>query len=184
MRIRAFLAVPAAALVAAIALCFTANSARGDGVGEPEVGAAAPAFSLNDNTGKAVQVGGAATTSWTVLAFYPKAMTGGCTKEVCSLRDAHKDLEGLDAKVYAISIDDVQACAEFVKKESLNFQLLSDPDRSVVAKYGAVMEGMSFAARTTFVIDPKGVLRHVDRSVKVMSHGADLVAVLKRLKSG
>lgn len=151
---------------------------------EPAIGRPAPSFRVNDHTGKAVDVGGAASKGWTVLAFYPKAMTGGCTKEVCSLRDAHKDLEGLDATVYAISVDDVVSCAQFVKEQSLDFQLLSDPDRSVVAKYGAQMEGTAFAARTTFVIDPKGVLRHVDKSVKVTTHGADLVALLKKLKQG
>ena len=182
MRIRALVAVPAAALVVTLAL--SAHSARGDGVAEPEIGKPAPAFRLNDHTGKGVDVGGTATTSWTVLAFYPKAMTPGCTKEVCSLRDVRKELEGLDAKVYAISIDDVQACAQFVKQQSLNFQLLSDPDRSAVLKYGAVIEGIGFAARYTFVIDPKGVLRHVDKAVNPLSHGADLVAVLKKLKNG
>ena len=179
MRILALAAVPAAIFAAVLALSGT--SARGDGPSEPEIGKPAPAFKLNDHTGKMVTVGGASK-AWTVLAFYPKAMTPGCTKEVCSLRDAHKDLEGLAANVYAISIDDVQACAKFVKEQSLNFELLSDPDRSVVTKYGAVMEGMAFAARFTYVIDPKGVLRYVDKAVNVTSHGADLVAVLKKLK--
>jgi thioredoxin-dependent peroxiredoxin len=182
MRIRGSFVLALVALLAGLSCWSTARG--GDAPTGPEVGKPAPAFRLNDHTGKAVEVGGAATTGWTILAFYPKAMTAGCTKEVCSLRDAHKDLEGLDANVYAISIDDVAACAEFVQKHSLNFRLLSDPDRSVVTKYGAVIEGMSFAARYTFVIDPKGVLRHVDKAVNVVSHGADLVAVLKKLKAG
>jgi peroxiredoxin Q/BCP len=180
MRTRGLLAVAIAALIASLSY---GSMARGEGSpAEPEVGKPAPAFRLNDHTGKAVDVGGPATTSWTVLAFYPKAMTPGCTKEVCSLRDAMKDLEGLEAKVYAISVDDVASCAQFVKQQSLNFQLLSDPDRSVVAKYGAAMAGAQFAARYTYVIDPKGVLRHVDKSVVVTSHGADLVLLLQKLK--
>jgi len=182
MRIRGSFVLASVVLLAGLSYWSTARGE--DAPIGLEVGKTAPVFRLNDHTGKAVEVGGAATTGWTVLAFYPKAMTPGCTKEVCSLRDAIKDLEGLDAKVYAISIDDVLSCAQFVKQQSLNFQLLSDPDRSVVAKYGAVMEGVTYAARYTFVIDPKGVLRHVDKSVNVISHGADLVAVLKKLKAG
>ena len=181
MRIRGLVALPLSALVVlATVLALPRGATGGEGPAAPEIGKPAPTFRLNDHTGKAVEIGPG---SWTVLAFYPKAMTPGCTKEVCSLRDAHKDLEGLEAKVYAISIDDVASCAQFAKQQSLNFQLLSDPDRSVVAKYGAVMEGMAFAARTTYVIDPKGVLRYVDKSVLVNSHGADLVAVLKKLKA-
>ena len=166
----------------AVGLALASRSARGEAPAGAEVGKPAPSFQLNDDAGKLVEVGGAATKTWTVLAFYPKAMTGGCTKEVCSIRDAKKDFEGLEATVYGISIDDVQACAQFVKKESLNFGLLSDPDRSAVAKYGAVMEGAPYAARYTYVIDPQGVLRHVDKGVKVASHGGDLVALLKKLK--
>jgi peroxiredoxin Q/BCP len=180
MRNRGLVALTAAAIIGA----FVGPSiARGEeGAAGPEVGKAAPAFRVNDHAGKAVSVGGAAGTAWTVLAFYPKAMTPGCTKEVCSMRDALKDLEALEARVYAISTDDVVSCAQFVKEQSLNFPLLSDPDGSVVAKYGTAMENRPYALRHTFVIDPKGVLRHVDKAVNVTSHGADLVAVLKKLK--
>jgi peroxiredoxin Q/BCP len=176
---------PLAALaIAALVVSFVgASTVTGeDAPAGLEVGKAAPAFRVNDHAGKAVAVGGAASGAWTVLAFYPKAMTPGCTKQVCSMRDALKDLEALDAKVYAISTDDVVSCAQFVKEQSLNFPLLSDPDGSVVAKYGTAMENRPFALRHTFVIDPKGVLRHVDRSVNVTSHGADLVAVIKKLR--
>jgi thioredoxin-dependent peroxiredoxin len=182
MRLRISLALACAALVGTFAMAVPFS--RADAPAALEIGKPAPAFRLNDHTGKLVEVGPDKTTNWTVLAFYPKAMTAGCTKEVCSLRDAHKDLNALSANVYAISIDDVASCAQFVKEQSLNFQLLSDPDRSVVEKYGAVMEGLSFAARYTFILDPKGVLRYVDKSVNVMSHGADVVAALKKLKAG
>ena len=182
-RTRSAVASALAVLALAGALGWVATPASGEEApAGPAVGAAAPAFRLNDHTGKAVAVGGGATTAWTVLAFYPKAMTPGCTREVCSLRDARADLAALDASVYAISTDDVAACAQFVKEQSLSFPLLSDPDGSVVAKYGASMEGKPFAQRYTFVVAPDGTLRHVDRSVNPASHGADLVAVLKRLR--
>jgi peroxiredoxin Q/BCP len=146
-----------------------------------EVGKAAPTFRLNDHTGKLTTVGGTSKT-WTVLAFYPKAMTGGCTKEVCSLRDAANDFRALGVQAYGISMDDTTACAEFVKQQNLNFPLLSDPDGSAVSKYGAGADGKPYSARITYVIDPEGVLRHVDKSVNVATHGADLVALVKKLK--
>jgi len=81
-----------------------------------------------------------------------------------------------------VSLDDVADLAAFAKAQELDFRLLSDPDGSAAAKYGVLMEGRPFASRVTFVIDPKGILRHVDTGVSVATHGADLVAVLRRLK--
>lgn len=84
--------------------------------------------------------------------------------------------------VYGVSLDDVATQAEFVKQQSLNFPLLSDPDGSAAAKYGALRQDKPYAARHTFVLDPEGVLRHVDREVKPASHGKDLVELLRRLR--
>jgi len=76
----------------------------------------------------------------------------------------------------------VASQAEFVKQQSLNFPLLSDPDGSAAGRLGAMMKDKPYAARVTFVIDDKGILRHVDTGVKVDSHGKDLVEVVRRLK--
>jgi peroxiredoxin Q/BCP len=148
----------------------------------PEVGKPAPAFRLNDHTGKAVAVGPGATKAWTVLAFYPKAMTPGCTQEVCSLRDASAEFEKLGVLVYGVSTDDVASAAKFVEEQKLGFPLLSDPDGSATAKYGALMRDRPFAMRYTFVLDPEGTLRHADTAVRTATHGPDLLAVLRRLR--
>lgn len=84
--------------------------------------------------------------------------------------------------VYGISMDSVADQAKFTKAQELNFPLLSDPDGSAVEKYEVRMENRPLAARVTFVIDERGVVRHVDREVKVDTHGADLVALVKRLR--
>jgi len=102
---------------------------------------------------------------------------------VCSLRDAAKDLEALKTRVVALSLDDVAAEKAFVVEQKLNFPLLSDPDASATTKYGALMSGKPYANRVTFVVDPKGVVRAIDRSVKVDSHGQDLVAAIKKLQA-
>ncbi len=148
----------------------------------PEVGKSAPALRLNDNTGKIVMLGGK-TKNWSVLAFYPKAMTSGCTSEVCSMRDSQSDLSTIGADVYGISLDSVQDQAQFVEKQHLTFPLLSDPDGSVASKYGVLEPGAEYTKRVTFVIDDQGVLRKVLDKVNVQTHGADLAALIDELKS-
>ena len=75
--------------------------------------------------------------------------------------------------VYGISFDSVGEQARFVESQTLNFQLLSDPDGSVARKYGVHAGG--FAKRVTFIIDGQGKLRHVDAGVQVTTHGEDLL---------
>jgi peroxiredoxin Q/BCP len=101
---------------------------------------------------------------------------------VCSLRDAATELDGLKARVVALSLDDVASQKAFVTAEKLSFPLLCDPDGSATAKFGALMTGKPYANRVTFLVDPKGVVRAIDRSVKVDSHGQDIVAALKKLQ--
>lgn len=149
----------------------------------PAVGAAAPAFRLNDHTGRAVAVGGRAD-DWTVVAFYPKAATSGCTREVCSLRDAASPFEDLGVTVYGISLDDVVSQKAFHDAQELNFALLSDPDGSVAKKFGVLPPGGRFTKRVTFVIDDQGVLRRIDDQVDVASHGADLAEWIRAAKGG
>ena len=69
----------------------------------------------------------------------------------------------------------------FVEEQELDFELLSDPDGSAAAKYG-VLRG-TFANRITFVLDEKGILRHIEKKVRVKSHGDDLLSVIERLKN-
>ncbi len=148
----------------------------------PEIGAKAPEFRLNDHEGNARTLKDLRGGGWFVLAFYPKASTSGCTREVCSLRDSLKDLEAAGIAVAGISLDDVASQRSFHEAQKLNFPLLSDPDGSAAAKYGALLSDKPYSARITFVIDDKGVLRHVDSKVSVDSHGKDLASVVRGLR--
>lgn len=74
--------------------------------------------------------------------------------------------------------------AKFVEQQELEFLLLSDPDAGVAAKYGVLMSGRPFASRVTFVIDEKGVIRHIDQMVSVGTHGTDLVKIVDGLQGG
>jgi peroxiredoxin Q/BCP len=148
----------------------------------PKVGAKAPPFRLNDHEGKARTLEELRGEGWLVLAFYPKAHTGGCTREVCSLRDSLADLAAVGVSVAGISLDDVAAQKSFHEAQKLNYPLLSDPDGSVAAKYGALAAGKPYSVRVTFVIDPEGVVRHLDATVDVANHGRDLAAIVRGLR--
>ena len=101
---------------------------------------------------------------------------------MCSLRDAAKDLDKLGVTIYGVSFDDVATQAAFAKAQKLDFQLLSDPDASVGDKFGVKRKGRFYPRRVTFVIDDKGILRHIGQNVNVMAHGADLAVLIEKLK--
>ena len=82
--------------------------------------------------------------------------------------------------MYGLSTDSVADLSIFWEEQELNFKLLSDPDGSAAKKYGT-LRGM-YAKRVSFVLDDKGVLRHVEQGVKVGTHGKDLVSVIKKLR--
>ena len=96
----------------------------------------APIFSLKDNEGKLHTLADYRG-KWLVLYFYPKDDTPGCTVEACSLRDARDDITALGAEVVGISADDATSHEKFKAKHTLNFTLLSDPDRVAINTYGA-----------------------------------------------
>lgn len=84
-------------------------------------------------------------------------------------------------RLLGISLDDVASQKRFHAAQSLNFPLLSDPDGSVAARCGVLPAGAAWTQRATFLVDPQGVVRHVDRAVKVASHGPDLLAAATAL---
>jgi len=83
-------------------------------------------------------------------------------------------------KVIGCSLDDVVAQAKFGEDERLEYDLLSDPDGSAARKYD-VLAGR-FAKRVTFVIDEEGIVRHIEKKVLAVSHGTDVVEIVKRLR--
>lgn len=81
-----------------------------------------------------------------------------------------------------MSLDDVASQAKFVKEQSLNFPLLSDPDGSAAGRLGVLMADKPYTNRITLVVDDKGVVRMVDTKVNVEAHGRDLVEAIQKLK--
>jgi len=150
----------------------------------PAVGSPAPAFSLPSQEGAQVsldQFKG----KWVVLYFYPKDFTSGCTVEAHNFqRDLDKYMQK-NAAIVGVSVDNVDSHKNFCTKEGLNFKLLADPNHSVVEKYGSVMEynGMTLAARNTFLIDPTGVIRKVYLKVSPQGHSDEVLADLQQLQA-
>src|SRR5580704_17669972 len=150
----------------------------------PVAGSQAPGFSLPSQEGTQVsldQFKG----KWVVLYFYPKDFTSGCTIEAHNFqRDIDKYTEK-NAVIVGVSVDNVDSHKGFCTKEGLNFKLLADPNHGVVQKYGSIMEynGMTLAARNTFLIDPTGVIKKVYLKVSPQGHSDEVLADLQQLQS-
>ena len=100
----------------------------------------------------------------TILAFFPGAFTGTCTKELCTFRDSIAELNKLNAQIIGISVDSPFANKAFAEKNSLNFLLLSDFSRDIVKKYGVLwnslggVNGYHTANRAIFILDESGTV--------------------------
>ncbi len=151
--------------------------------GGPEPGDAAPAFRLQDQKGNWRALADRAG-EWTVLYFYPKDFTPGCTTQVCTFRDDIIALRKAGADVWGVSLDDVASHAEFAEKYKVPFPLLSDADRAVAKAYGVLVSklGMEHARRETFLIDPAGKVARRYRDVDPKENSRQVLADLAALR--
>lgn len=119
---------------------------------------------------------------WTVLYFYPKADTPGCTKQACTFRDNIKKIRDLGADVYGVSADSVADQAKFHDKHHLNFVLLADDKMEIIRKYGSKMPVGGMSKRWTFVIDPELKIRAIDHNVDPVKDADKVAAAIQSLK--
>lgn len=140
-----------------------------------DVGDVAPDFTLSSDAGDQVSLS-AYRGQNIVLYFYPKDNTPGCTREALAFRDLAEEFEKANAVILGVSKDSVRSHQRFKAKHSLPFTLLSDPEGAVLDRYGVwkqkSMYGRTFMGteRTTFLIDPDGVVTKVYRKVRVKGH--------------
>jgi len=122
---------------------------------------------------------------WVVLYFYPKDMTSGCTIEARNFQKDQPEFQKKNAVVLGVSVDSVDSHKTFCTKEGLNFKLLSDTDGKVVKAYDSMtsMPLMKFAARHTFIIDPKGNIAKVYMDVNPNKHSQEVLAQLDELEA-
>ncbi len=130
-----------------------------------KVGDKAPEFSLVD-TRKKYRTLGEILGKKTIIAFYPAAFTGICTKEMCSFRDSLASLNNMNATVVGISVDPPFSNRAFAEQNKLNFPVLSDFTRDVSSQYSGLymdlggVAGYTAAKRSVFVLDESGVVKY------------------------
>ena len=153
-------------------------------MGRLEPGMKAPAFTLLNQSEKKVSLTDYAGQR-VVVYFYPADDTPGCTKEACQFSDQLSQFKALHVNVIGISPDGAAEHVAFRSKFSLTFDLLSDPDKKVMTKYGAFGEKMNYGKkilgviRSSFVIGPTGIIEYAWYGVHADGHAARVLATLQ-----
>jgi len=127
-------------------------------------------LSLNDFKGKKV-----------ILYFYPKDNTSGCTAEACNLNDNYSILTEKGYEVIGVSPDSASSHQKFIAKYDLNFNLITDENKTILEQYGVwgekSMYGRKYMGvnRTTFVIDEEGKIEKIFKKVKTKAHAEQIL---------
>lgn len=157
-----------ALVTAPIGLAFSAIAA------EPiDIGTALPTVTAKDQDGKEVKLAEAGAEGWTLVYFYPKADTPGCTKQACSIRDSYVTLTEKKVKVFGVSMDTVDAQKAFKEKYKLPFTLIADHDAKVADAFG-VPHALGVAKRQAFLFKD-GKLSWRDLAASTEEQAADVL---------
>jgi thioredoxin-dependent peroxiredoxin len=145
-----------------------------------QVGDKAPNFKGVDEAGNAIALEDFKGKKL-VMYFYPKDNTPGCTAQACNLRDNYEALKNAGYEVVGISSDNEKSHQKFIEKQNLPFRLIADVDKSIHEQFGTWVEKSMYGrkymgtARTTFVIDEKGVIAEIIEKVKTKDHTAQIL---------
>lgn len=154
----------------------------------PQQGDRAPEFELIDDEGNTRRLADRLG-QWTVLYFYPKDDTAGCTVQACEFRDAYTDITSRDAEVWGVSVLGSGSKQAFKRKFKLPFVLLADEHHEAAERYGTWVEKQNYGrtymgiGRATFLVDPDGFVNRVWPSVKPEGHAAEVIAALDEARS-
>jgi peroxiredoxin Q/BCP len=174
MKVFTFALVAIAAIVVAVAI--RPRIARAELLKEGEI---APPFTTQMVTGEQVAPMSLADFHGrkVVLYFYPKDETSGCTKEACAFRDGYARYSNAGLVVLGCSVDSADAHKDFIRKNSLPFPLLLDPDKKIAKAYGAAngIPILGLDRRITYVIDENGKILKVYPSVDPSSHAIEIL---------
>ncbi len=144
-----------------------------------------PNFALPDQDGKVTKLGDFAG-QWLVVYFYPKDDTPGCTLQGKSFTASKADFDAAGINVVGVSADDVASHKNFCDKFAFNIDLLADTDSQLMKTLGlgqSEWKGMKFWERTSFVIDPNGIIRKVYEKVNADGHEKVLLDDIKGMKA-
>ena len=145
-----------------------------------QVGDKIPAFSVIDETGKSVTERDVIGRK-TVIYFYPKDSTPGCTAEACNLRDNYQSFMARGYQVFGVSKDSQSSHVKFKEKYDLPFPLLSDPTTEMLQAFGAWGEKKLYGKssmgtlRKTFIFDENGILERIIDKVDTKNHTAQIL---------
>ena len=148
-----------------------------------EAGTEAPDFTVTTYTGESVSLADHRGRR-VALYFYPKDNTSGCTNQACNLRDNLALLDEHGVAVIGVSPDDDASHEKFAGKHDLPFPLVADPELEVIKSYGVWGEKKNYGKtyeglqRTTFLIDPDGVIEHVFKRPKTTAHAEEIISKL------
>jgi peroxiredoxin Q/BCP len=126
---------------------------------------------------------------WIVLYFYPRDNTPGCTTQACDFTQAAPDFSELDAVILGVSADSTKKHRNFIEKKDLGITLLSDEDTTVMQEYGVWQLKKNYGkeymgiVRTTFIINPDGVIKAIFPKVRVKEHVAKVKEELQKLQA-
>ena len=149
-----------------------------------EVGVKAPLFSLPDKDGKTINLKDYIGKKAIVLYFYPKDYTAGCTSQACTFRDRYELFKKADAEVIGVSSDSEEKHQEFSASYQLPFVLLSDVDSAVREMYKVSKTMGIMPGRVTYVIDKKGIIRHIFSSqFNPKKHIDEALKVLEKINA-
>jgi peroxiredoxin Q/BCP len=121
---------------------------------------------------------------WTVLYFYPRAHTPGCTRQACAFRDNISQIRNLGAEIFGVSTDRVPTLVKFKKQHNINFVLLADPDLKAVKAYGTKMPLLKISRRWTFIIDPNFRIASTDKNIDPVLDAERVAKTLEELQVG
>jgi peroxiredoxin Q/BCP len=153
----------------------------------PAVGTMAPDFTLDSQEGKPISLHDFRG-KWVVLYFYPKDQTPGCTIEAHAFQRDQAQYDAKNAVVVGVSVDTVESHKEWCAKDGMNFKMLSDADKKVVAEYGSTMtipqapQLGTVAARNTFIINPSGKIVKEFIKVNPTGHSEEVLVALADLQ--
>jgi len=151
--------------------------------GKLKVGDQAPEFSLPNQSGDIVNLRDFAGMKIVVLYFYPKDFSSGCTAEACTFRDNYEVFKEAGAEVIGVSSQSVDSHKRFALTNMLPFTLLSDENGKVREPYGATSAFGLMAGRVTYVIDKKGIIRHIFSSqLNPKKHIEEALKIIKEIK--
>ena len=146
------------------------------------VGAPAPQITAKDQDGKAVKFQDAYAQGTTLVYFYPKADTPGCTKQGCSLRDNWDKLTAKGVRVLGVSGDKPEAQKAFRDKFTFPFPLIADDDGKVAAAFGVPAMKPGIYKRTSFLVKGGKIVWNMTDKTTTETHAADVMKAVESLK--